>query len=158
MTHTILAFGGLAAAWFLWSGHTDALLLSFGAASCIFVWLLASRMQIVDRESAPLHLIPRLFAYVPWLLWQVVKANLHVAKLILSPNLPVRPQLLRVPANQNTDLGRAIFANSITLTPGTVSLDVRGSTVLVHALDDHSAGGVRDGVMDRRVCDLEGAG
>lgn len=156
MAHTILAFSGLATAWFLWSGYVEPLLLSLGAVSCVLVWLLSRRLDIVDRESAPLHLIPRLLIYVPWLLWEIFKANLHVAKLILSPGLPVRPQLIRVQATQKTDVGLAIFANSITLTPGTVSLDVRGGTILVHALDDSTAAGLRDGDMDGRVTALEG--
>ena len=79
-----------------------------------------------------------------------------MARVILSPGLPVRPQLIRVQATQNTDVGRAIFANSITLTPGTVSLDVRDGTILVHALDDSTAAGLSDGEMDRRVTVLEG--
>lgn len=156
MAHTIFAFGGLAAAWFLWSGHVEPLLLSFGAVSCLLVWLLSRRLGIVDRESAPLHLAPRVLAYAPWLFWEIFKANLHVAKVILSPALPVRPQLIRVETTQLTDVGRAIFANSITLTPGTVSLDVRDGSILVHALDDSSAAGLSDGAMDRRVTALEG--
>ena len=156
MTHTVLAFSGLAAAWFLWSGHTEPLLLGFGAVSCVFVWVLCRRLGVIDKESAPMHLLPRMLRYVPWLFWQIVKANLHVSRLILSPGLPVRPQLLRVRTSQSTDVGRAIHANSITLTPGTVSLDVRGASILVHALDEHSAEGVRDGAMDRRVRVIEG--
>ena len=156
MAHTALAFSGLGAAWFLWSGYTDPLILSLGAVSCVLVWLISRRLNIIDRESAPLHLAPRFLAYLPWLLWEILRANLHVARVVLSPGLPVRPQLIRVQATQNTDVGRAIFANSITLTPGTVSLDVRDGTILVHALDDSTAAGLSDGEMDRRVTVLEG--
>lgn len=143
--------------WLLWSGHTTPLLLSFGAVSVLLVSWLSHRMDVVDREA---HLGTtgfRIWLYLPWLLLEIVKSNLHVARVVLSPSLPIAPRLVRVPCSQVTDVGHAIFANSITITPGTVSLDVRQRTILVHALTTATAEGVQDGQMNRRVTALEGA-
>ena len=143
--------------WFLWSGHTEPLLLAFGVISVGIVTLLAFRMNVIDEESEPYELGLRPLLYVPWLLWEIAKANLHVARVILTPSLPVHPRLLRIRATQKSNLGRVILANSITLTPGTVTLDVRDGTLLVHALTPRSADGLLSGDMDRRVTWLEGA-
>ena len=151
----VAILGWLGVAWFLWSGHTDPLLLGLGAVSCGFVLWLSLRLEVVDREREPYHLGYRPLLYLPWLLWEIAKANLHVAAVIWDPRLPIRPSLLRVPASQHTELGQAIYANSITLTPGTVSLDVRDGHILVHALTERSARGLETGEMNRRVTRLE---
>jgi multicomponent Na+:H+ antiporter subunit E len=152
----ILLWLGLA--WLLWSGHLEPLLLGYGAASCALVLWLALRMRLIDRESVPHHLLGGMLLYIPWLLLQIAKANLHVARVILTPSLPIRPRVIRVRATQQSELGNTIFANSITLTPGTVALDVRGGSILVHALTDQAAAGLTDGVMDSRVSRVEGVG
>ncbi len=148
----------LAAVWLAWSGHLDSpLLLSLGAASVVFVVLLCAQMGILDGEAAPLELsFPRLFAYVPWLAREIVLANLDVARRIVTPG-PVRiaPRLVRVRASQRTDVARVIHANSITLTPGTISIDVEGDEILVHALHAAAADGVESGAIDRRCTALE---
>lgn len=145
----------MAAVWLLWSGHYDPLLLSFGAISLALVVLIAIRMRIVDQEGAPINLVPGLVFYLPWLVLEIVKANVDVALRILSPRPPIRPQVFRVRAGQRTDLGRAIYANSITLTPGTVTIDAEGDELTIHALTDGAAEGVRSGEMDRRVTRAE---
>jgi multicomponent Na+:H+ antiporter subunit E len=147
----------LVLAWLLWSGHLEPLILGYGVASCALVLWLALRMRLIDPESAPRHLLGGMLLYVPWLLYEIAKANLHVARVILTPSLPIQPRLMRVRATQRSELGNVIFANSITLTPGTVSLDVRAGSILVHALTDESAAGLADGSMDARVTRLEGA-
>jgi len=148
----------LFAVWLAWSGHFVPFLIGMGALSAVLVVVLGRRMAIVDREGAPLELTLRTLGYLPWLALEVVKANLDVARRIVHPRLPIRPHLIRVQAGQRTDLGRTIYANSITLTPGTVSVDVQGTTIVVHALSDEAARGVTDGAMDRRVSGVEGTG
>ena len=148
----------LFAVWLVWSGHYDAMLVSFGALSCLGVLLVVRRMDLVDRESVPLEITPRIALYAPWLIGQIVKSNLDVAWRVLSPGMPIRPTLVRVAANQRTDIGRAIFANSITLTPGTVSVTLEDGQVVVHALTREAADELLDGAMDRRVCRVEGRG
>lgn len=157
MIRATLLTAWLAFTWFLWSGHTETLLLAFGAISVGIVTLLAFRMNVIDEESEPYELGLRPLFYLPWLLWEIAKANLHVARVILTPSLPIHPRLLRIRATQKSNLGRVILANSITLTPGTVTLDVRDGTLLVHALTPKSADGLLSGDMDRRVTWLEGA-
>ena len=91
-------------------------------------------------------------------MWQIFKSNLEIARIILARRMPVSPRLLRVRASQRTAVGQFIYANSITLTPGTISLDLRDGQILVHALTKESAAGVEGGEMDRRVSRLENAG
>jgi len=142
--------------WILLSGHYEPLLLSLGAASCIFVAWIAYRMDVVDHEGLPIHLTWRAAIYWPWLLWEIVKANIDVAKIVLDPKLPISPQVFTVKASQVDDLGLAIYANSITLTPGTVSIDVKNATIQVHALTQELADGLLTGEMDRRATEMEG--
>ena len=85
-------------------------------------------------------------------------SNFAVAKVILDPKLPIHPRILRVSASQKTQVGQVIYANSITLTPGTVTLDVRNGHFLVHALTTDSAEGLLSGEMDERVAYLEAKG
>ena len=155
MRHIVL-FTLLAVAWLLWSGYFhEPLLLSFGVGSCALVVWLVARMDRVDGTPTQWGLLPRLLLYTPWLLLEVIKSNLHVVRLILSPGLPIRPQLVSGPASQTTDLGQVIYANSITLTPGTITLDLRDGHVLVHAISDTTAAGITDGVMNAKVKALE---
>lgn len=147
----------LAALWLLWSGHyTDPLLLSLGAFSCMFVVIISLRMKIVDLEGHPIHISLRLFTYLPWLAKEIFWSNIDVAKHILSPKLSISPTLIEVEAFQKSELGQVIYANSITLTPGTVSVDISGGKVLVHALTQEAADGLVEGDMDRRAAILEG--
>ena len=144
--------------WLLWSGHYSfdhMLVLGLGVVSCVFVVYMANRMDIVDEEGHPIHLLFQLLLYIPWLLWAIVKANIDVAKRVLNPSLPISPCMVRIKATQKTDLTRVIFANSITLTPGTVSGELVGDDILVHALTREAAEDVQSGDMDRRVTSLE---
>jgi multicomponent Na+:H+ antiporter subunit E len=147
----------LLAIWLLWSGVYHTLTIAFGVISCFGVALIASRLGLVDREGHPIHLALGLVTYVPWLLWAIVKANIDVAWRILRPTMPISPRLIEVSAGQSSDLGRVIYANSITLTPGTVSVEMDGGKILVHALTKEAADDVESGDMDRRVTKLEGA-
>lgn len=160
-SHTILSAAALflllLGVWLLASGHYTALLIGFGVASSAAVVLLAVRMGIVDREGMPVHLLGRGLLYVPWITWEVFKANVDVARRILSPKLDISPRLIEVSTSQRTDLGRVLYANSITLTPGTVSIQVRGDRITVHAIAGEVADSLAAGEMDRRVTRMEGA-
>jgi len=143
--------------WLGWSGHFEALTLGLGAGSLLFVVALSRRMNLVDDEGAPLGLrFSRIALYVPWLGWEVIKANVDVARRILAPGKPrIAPRLLRVKARQTTDVGQVVFANSITLTPGTISIDVEDGEILIHALHAEAAQGVEEGSMNRKCAELE---
>ncbi|MFH0944851.1 MAG: Na+/H+ antiporter subunit E [Planctomycetota bacterium] len=145
----------LVGVWLLWSGYFVPLIISFGVGSALLVVWLCGRLKISDQEGAPLHLLPRLVLYIPWLLLEIVKANLDVTKRILHPKLPISPTLFEAPSTQKTDLGRVVFANSITLTPGTVSYGVEEGRILVHAIAEEVKQGLLDGGMDRRVTEVE---
>jgi len=125
----------MAILWLVLSGHYDStLLLSLGAGSAIFATALAWRLHILDGETAPYHKLWRFFMYWPWLIWEVIKANIIVIKTILRPDMVLTPRMVRVKTMPKTDFGRTLFANSITLTPGTISVDMDGDEVIVHAL------------------------
>ena len=157
MKHSIALFLLLMAVWLLNSGHYTLLITSFGVGSCLLVVWLSRRMGIVDAEGVPIHLLPRLPRYLPWIAKEVVLSNLDTARRILAFGRPdVSPRLFDAPTTQHSDLGRVIFANSITLTPGTVSIRVHGTSITVHAIADEVADDLLEGEMDRRVTRLEG--
>lgn len=142
--------------WLLLSGIYTAFLVCAGLACAVAVVVFAQRMDVIDHEGHPVHLAPRaLLAYWPWLLKEIVKSAWEVSKLILHPRLPVSPTLVRVKCTQKTDLGRTVFANSITLTPGTISVEVGNDEILVHALTRAGADSLAAGDMDRRVSAFE---
>lgn len=144
--------------WLLLSGHYTPFLLFAGAGCCIAVVLFSDRlMSVLDREGHPIHLGRNALVYWPWLLWEIVKAAWDVTKRILHPALPISPVLVHVKATQQTDVGRVIYANSITLTPGTISMELEEDTILVHALTREGADGLATGDMDARVTRFEGA-
>ena len=147
----------LSGTWLLLSGHTNPLLLSLGLLSVAAVVACASRLEILDDESVPVHLLPGLIRYVPWLIGQVIRSNLDVARRIVSPELPIHPSVIKVDATHHTEVGRVTYANSITLTPGPISLDVSAETIEVHALTEDAANDLMSGEMARQVQRAEGA-
>ncbi len=157
MKHSIALFVLLMSVWLLNSGHYTVLITSFGIASCLLVVWLSRRMGIVDDEGLPLQLLPGLPRYLPWIAKEVVKSNLDTSRRILGLGWPdVSPRLFDAPTTQHSDLGRVIYANSITLTPGTVSIRVHGTKITVHAIAEEVADDLLEGEMDRRVTRLEG--
>jgi multicomponent Na+:H+ antiporter subunit E len=164
MKQNVLLIALLVLIWVALSGHysTEPLIAFFAVVSVLVVWLLARRMSRQDGvPSYPITsfgVLGRHLAYLPYLAKEVVGANLTVARFVIGSRDGWQPRVLRVRATQKTPLGRAVYANSITLTPGTVTLDVSGDEMLVHALGPESAAAVVSGEMDRRVSRLEGEG
>jgi multicomponent Na+:H+ antiporter subunit E len=155
MRHTILLSLSLAVFWLINSGHNTALMLSLGAISIAFVVHVAHRMDVVDHEAQPVHLTPKLPGYYVWLIKEIVLSNLQVVKHIWLGNKSISPTFVTITASQKSEIGRIIYANSITLTPGTVSVDLDGDQILVHALLRESIADLEAGEMDRRVTKLE---
>lgn len=149
----VLLAPALALLWILLSGHFDPLLLTFGVVSVAFVCWMAERMRVVDGESYPFALMPRLSVFWLWLLKEIVKSNFDTAYRVLGPKSAVAPKVFDAPASQQSDLGIVIHANSITLTPGTVSLELGDGTINVHALHADVAKGLIDSGMNARVPD-----
>ena len=145
----------LLAIWLLLSGHYTPLMILFGVLSTLLVVVLAARADLIDREIQPVLLKPSVLLYWFWLGREIIKSNIDVARRILSPGLPISPNIFTVRASQKTELGRVTYANSITLVPGTVTVDVNEEVFTVHALTQAAAADLKRGEMDRRVCNVE---
>lgn len=146
----------LAVLWLVLSGHYTPLILFFGLLSVLLVVYIAMRMSLIDREGFPVHLSGRLLTYVPWLTKEMAKSNWDVTRIILDPSLPISPTMRSFRVAPKTDLGRVIYANSITLTPGTITTGIIDDTFEIHALTGAAWDGTEEGEMGRRVCQLEG--
>ena len=129
--------------WALLSGHTEPLIIGFGVLSVVLVIWIGRRMDVVDHEAHSVNLTWHVLTYWPWLIWQIVKANRDVVKVILSGGA-VSPVMFKVRAAQQSAPLQVTFANSITLTPGTVTVGMNDGVLTVHAL---TAAGAED-LMD----------
>jgi len=146
----------LFAVWLLLSGHYTPLLIGFGVGSCALTVYIAMRMDVADHEGVPIDWVGRFLLYLPWLLKEILVANISVAKVILSPSLPISPIMVVFRSTQKTDLGRVLYANSITLTPGTITTGVEGDQLEIHALTWQDVDGREEDEMDLRVSVVEG--
>ena len=150
-------FALLAAIWLLWSGLFKPLVIGLGLVSCVLCVWVTLRMHPVGGEPFDGRPLWRLAGYLPWLLKEIALANLKVIRLVLSPRLRIEPVLITLHGSQRTALGRVVYGNSITLTPGTLTVDVDDSEFTVHALTRAGAEQLRSGDMDARVARLEGS-
>lgn len=144
--------------WLVLSGHYTAFLVTAGAlcaALCVFAMM---RVRVADAEAYPAELFTGAITYFPWLIWEIAKSAWAVTKIILHPRLPISPTMTVVHASQKTSVGIATYANSITLTPGTITVGVNGKELVVHAIVTEGAIDLEQGGMDRRVSRFEGAG
>jgi multicomponent Na+:H+ antiporter subunit E len=142
--------------WLALSGHYTPMLVIAGALSAVLCTLAALRMRIVDDEGMPFSLLPATITYYPWLANEIAKSAWSVTKIILHPRLPISPTMTVVQASQKTAAGIATYANSITLTPGTITVGADGNALTVHALVKDGADDLEGGGMDHRVCRFEG--
>lgn len=156
MRHLILGVA-LFAFWLALSGHYTPFLISIGVGVCVLCVLVADRLGILDEEGTPMHLIGGAFGYWGWLLIEIFKSGLNVARIVLSPNLPISPTMTRVRASQESGAGLATYANSITLTPGTITVGVKNNVLTVHALEASGADDLEAGGMDAKVRAFERA-
>ena len=155
--HTISLGLVLVGTWLLLSGiYDNALILGLGAFSVVAVVLVSRRMNLVDKEGTPIHLIARIPIYGPWLLWEIMKSSVDVTRRAFAWKPDIAPTLIRLPTRLRSDLSRVIYANSITLTPGTVTVSVEPETLLVHALTREGAAGLKEGDMERRIAAYAG--
>ncbi len=145
----------LFAFWLILSGHYTPMLVGIGLAATVLCVFVTYRMNSVDEETHPNHLFLSTFTYYPWLIWEITKSAWAVSKVIVNPKLPISPTMTVVGASQSTPNGIATYANSITLTPGTITVGVRGNELTVHALVSEGADDLEEGVMDARVSRFE---
>lgn len=141
-------------AWLLWSGMLKPLLLILGAFSCLLTVYLTHRMGYFRDQVFAFGFGMRLLAYWAWLAREVWRSSLDVARIVINPKLPISPQIVKIKASVNHPVDQAILGNSITLTPGTLALDVHRGIIQVHCLNKAGADELKSGEMDRRVAAL----
>ncbi|MBN1397634.1 MAG: Na+/H+ antiporter subunit E [Bacteroidetes bacterium] len=149
----------LLALWLLLSGYFDFFHISLGVLSVTIVQLLNSkinRLQFYKRDIPEWERVyyGRAFMYLFWLIWQIVVASLQVAYIVMHPRMPINPSILRFKAKMPNTGASVILGNSITLTPGTVTVLLEGDDFTVHSLLDESSAGLIDGTMPRKVTKL----
>ena len=145
----------LALFWMLLSGHTSILLLTLGLASVVLVTWLVSRMDRIDNGPIRMLLSLKYLSYLVWLIGQVVITNIDVARRIWNPSLPIKPASRKIKVSLKDPLIKTIYANSITLTPGTVTTEIGEDYFIVHALNAQSLDELEEGDMERRLSYLE---
>ena len=151
---SLILFLILLSLWLLMSGHYSILIITLGIISCAFCVYVAKRGNLIDDEGLPIFFIPRLSNYLIWLFKEILKSNLNTAKVII--NGKVEPETFTVKASQVTDVAKVTYANSITLTPGTVTTKMQKDVFEVHALNSDFGNDVRTNEMDKKVTLLEG--
>jgi len=149
-----LLLGLLISAWMLWSGQLKLQLLMLGAFSCILVSYITHRMRYFDNDVFERRFGMRLLGYWLWLAREVVRSSIEVARVIMDPRLPISPQIVDITASVDHPVDQTILGNSITLTPGTLALDLRGGVIRVHCLTRAGAEELFAGEMNRRVAAL----
>jgi len=156
----ILAFRLLATLTVLWlvmSGLFKTQLLILGALSVALVVGLSAYMRVLQHRGEPIYFrFLHILSYWSWLLKQIFLSNVDVTRRVLSRNLNIKPTLRRVTATPNTEIGRVIYANSITLTPGTTAINFSvDGDIIVHALHEDSLRELEDGEMAAHIRDVE---
>ncbi len=149
---------GLVCFWLLLSGFWyKPLILTLGLLSVALTAYLAMRIERVYSLQSVTKIFIRVPLYMVWVFWEVVKTTIDVVKRIWMPKrYPISPTIDNVPMTQTTRLGKTIYANSITLTPGTVSVRFeQDGKLLVHALTADGMDDLKAGGMDSHVSDLE---
>ena len=139
MIRLLILAVSLAATWLIWSGLYKPVVLGLGVLSVILTLWLAVRMNLLRREVFALDLAPRMVLFWRGLLVDIVKSNLVVARIILTPKMPISPRMVELEPGLEGLVGQATLANSITLTPSTVTLDNHEGRFVVHCLTEASA-------------------
>mgnify|MGYP001203422256 CR=1 FL=1 len=153
MFRSVLLFFVLLLVWLLLSGHYTFLITSLGILSCLLCVYLTKRANILDNELLPVTFFPRIIQYTLWLIKEIIVSNITTAKVILTGT--ENPEIFVVNSSQKTPEGKTTYANSITLTPGTVTTEIKDNKFEVHALTSSFGDDVRSGVMDKKVTWLE---
>jgi len=143
--------------WIFLSGKFSFILLLSGVISSLLVSYMSNDL-LIGNGDIKLGFIRtiRFIRFLPWLLWQIVLANIDLALRTLHPKMPINPILINIKNNLKSDLGMVILANSITLTPGTVTIDVNENKFLIHVISEKAAQSLISGEMQARVKKIEG--
>lgn len=147
----ILLFGF----WALLSGMYDPFHLIIGALCAVIIAWKGYQLLFANTRVGDVKLTAvRLLLYIPWLLWQIIMANIHVIGLALSPNMRVDPKIIRFKSKLESDISYVTLANSITLTPGTITMDIKDGEFFIHAIDGKVAEELNTGAMEDRVAHI----
>lgn len=154
--YRIVIFLLLFGIWIVFSGLLDTFHLSLGVISCLFISLISSDFYFTNRSKGfgnRLGEIAKIPGYLIWLLWEIILSNIHILKLALTPGdiKNLDPSLVRIKTGLKTDYGKYILANSITLTPGTITIDIDGNELLIHSISRHTKMGVEEKTMEKKV-------
>ncbi|MEK6599598.1 MAG: Na+/H+ antiporter subunit E [Deltaproteobacteria bacterium] len=151
----IIAFFILFLNWVIWSGMFDAVHLSLGVISCLLVIYMSHDILFTSKKITSKHLIEviRFIKYIPWLLYQIVLSNIYVARLVMNPNMPIDPQVIRFKTKLKKNISMVTFANSITITPGTITADIKEGEFYVHCISRKVADDL-PGEMENRVAHI----
>jgi multicomponent Na+:H+ antiporter subunit E len=141
--------------WLLLSGHFGLLLLSLGLLSSIFVAWVSEKLGLFNSDYTTLKLNSKLPKFLPWFFIEVIKSNIDVSFRILHPKLPIEPNIITLDVSHHSDVATAVYANCITLTPGTYSLDLNADNIVVHSLTRALAEDLKTGAMSKRISALE---
>ncbi|MCP5102767.1 MAG: cation:proton antiporter [bacterium] len=168
MLNSVIQFLMLLGVWLLLSGHYDFFHIAMGVLSSLGVVLLHLRIrkyyafqeEMTETSAKMKNISParlrygRVLFYIPWLIWQIVVASLQVAALVLNPKMRLDPSLLRFKTKLPNMSAQVILGNSITLTPGTITVRIQDDEFLVHSIMDASATGIIDGSLPGEVAKL----
>ena len=141
--------------WALLSGKYDSFHLTLGAICSIIIAYLTHELLFANvRVGDTMLIVQRFITYIPWLVYQIILSNIHVAYLALSPKMPIEPQILRFSTKLESDISWVTLANSITLTPGTITMDIKEGEFFVHALSKKVADDLNTGEMEDRIAHI----
>ncbi len=139
--------------WVMLSGKFDFFHLGLGVSlSFLVAWLNSGHSPFVPR----FRLWGKIFLYLPWLFTRIIASSLHLTKLILDPRLPIHPRLIRYESKLREPPAVVLLGNSITLTPGTITAEVNGQVLLVHAVDELSGEDVTSRRLEAKIADVFG--
>ena len=150
-----ITFSLLLPFWLLLSGHYDLFHISIGIGCCALISLLSADLLFDSASGATHHLIiGKFLLYIPWLVYQIILANIAVVKLVLSPKLKIDPRVFICKTTLKSDVAKTTYGNSITLTPGTITIDIKDDTLYVHALAGNFADDLLTGEMEKRISNI----
>jgi len=154
-----LSFISLMLFWIAMSGFLDAIHLTFGVLSVGGVLMLnyqlkKHRFYTDDMDNLDELRLFRAAYYFFWLIYQIIIAGFHVLGIILRPSMPIEPSIIKFRVDLPSSHAKMILGNSITLTPGTLTIDIEGDLFIVHSLDDASFESLKNDEMPRQVLQL----
>jgi multicomponent Na+:H+ antiporter subunit E len=147
--------------WLLLSGYLDGFHIVTGLISSMLVAYLSADLLFPGTTPFGTRAVrmARFAAYLPWLFYKIVTANFDVAYRVLHPRMPIDPRIIRFKTDLKDDMAIASLANSITLTPGTVTIEAsKNGEFVVHAISKEAADELLTGEMAKRITHIADAG